>query len=97
MGEGYTDAGHKPDLGEGFVPRTSIFRGERPLIRLRFREGTFSHKGRREEQHYTGVKNGSGGPSVVLNTTLTFCPIFRLFMSQSTKLVSSEGPSFSVT
>ena len=47
--------------------------------------------------HSTGVKNGSGAPSVVLNTTLTFWPIFSFAISQSTKLVSSDGPSFSVT
>ena len=47
--------------------------------------------------YVTGVKNGSGAPSVVLNTTFTFCPIFNLAMSQSTKLVSNDGPSFKVT
>ena len=46
---------------------------------------------------YAGVKNGSGAPSVGLNTTFTFWPIFSLSMSQSTILVCSDGPSFSVT
>src|SRR5579859_2727999 len=48
-------------------------------------------------RNYTGVKNGSGAPSVALNTTFTFWPIFSFSMSQSTKFVSSDGPSFSVT
>ena len=33
--------------------------------------------------HHTAVKNGSGAPSVLLNTTFTFCPIFNLLVSQS--------------
>jgi hypothetical protein len=48
-------------------------------------------------RNHTGVKNGNGAPSVALNTTFTFCPIFNFSMSQSTKLVRSDGPSFSVT
>jgi hypothetical protein len=44
-----------------------------------------------------GVKNGSGAPSVGLNTTFTFWPIFGVVRSQSTMLVRSDGPSFSVT
>ena len=47
--------------------------------------------------NYAGVKNGSGAPSVGLNTTLTFWPIFNVAMSQSTMLVCTEGPSFNVT
>jgi len=43
------------------------------------------------------VKNGSGAPSVGLNTSFTFCPIFKLSMSQSTMLVWIDGPSFKVT
>src|ERR1700709_1243232 len=46
---------------------------------------------------HAGVKNGSGAPSVGLNTTLTFWPIFSVSMSQSIKLVCSDGPSFKVT
>ncbi len=60
-----------------------------------FREGTLAHKGKAKT--YIGVKNGSGAPSVGLNTTFTFWPIFNFSMSQSTKLVCSDGPSFSVT
>jgi hypothetical protein len=44
-----------------------------------------------------GVKNGSGAPSVGLNTTFTFWPILSVVRSQSTKLVWIDGPSFSVT
>jgi len=44
-----------------------------------------------------GVKNGSGAPSVGLNTSFTFWPIFKVSMSQSTMLVCIEGPSFRVT
>ena len=66
----------------------------KPLIRqLRCHLLPQGEKGR----IYTGVKNGSGAPSVGLNTTFTFWPIFSLSRSQSTKLVSSDGPSFSVT
>jgi len=42
------------------------------------------------------VKKGSGAPSVGLNTTFTFWSIFSAVRSQSTKLVCSDGPSFSV-
>src|ERR1700754_2851291 len=42
---------------------------------------------RGEGTSYTGVKNGRGAPSVGLNTTFTFWPIFNVSMLQSTILV----------
>jgi hypothetical protein len=92
VGEGYTNVNHKlcrvRGSGKtiGWPPHPAAF-GCHLLPQ--------GEKGR--NMHHTGVKNGSGAPSVVLNTTFTFWPIFNLSMSQSTKLVSSEGPSFSVT
>ena len=48
--------------------------------------------------NYTGANTGTGGPpSVSWNLTFTFMPIFRVFRSQPTKLVSTAGPSFRVT
>jgi hypothetical protein len=90
VGEGFTDVNNKP----------CRVRGSGKTIGLPPHPAAFGchllppgEKGRT----HTGVKNGSGAPSVVLNTTFTFWPIFNLSMSQSTKLVSNEGPSFSVT
>ena len=93
-GRGHLRRQQRTHLGEGLLQRTDCPPIE-PLIRQPS-AATFSHKGRREE-NYTGVKNGSGAPSVGLNTTFTFCPIFSFSSSQSTKLVCSDGPSFSVT
>ena len=46
-----------------------------------------------------GVKNGKVGPSSSVFTKVTFMswPIFKALKSQSTKLVSTAGPSASVT
>src|SRR5258706_15295602 len=79
-------------LGEGLPPQIHLSCGEIPLIR-RFAPPSPT----RGEGLYTGVKNGSGAPSVGLNTTLTFWPIFNFSRSQSTILVCSDGPSLSVT
>ena len=95
-------------VGEGIsVARSQLWwvRGSHRLMRSRpphppaLRAATLSHKGRGKEESklYTGVKNGSGAPSVGFHTTLTFWPIFTVAGSQSTMLVCTEGPSFSVT
>src|SRR5258708_35753568 len=91
VGEGFTDANHKLCWERGWrgaypSPGSNLLRSFSPPSPTRG-----------EGRTHSGVKNGSGGPSVVLNTTLTFWPILNLSMSQSTKLVSSEGPSLNVT
>ena len=80
-------------LGEGLAPQTLCSRRE-PLIRRFAPPSPTRGEG---NTHQAGVKNGSGAPSVGLNTTFTFWPILSLSMSQSTMLVCSDGPSFSVT
>ncbi len=67
------------------------------LLDPRFRGTTACMPCMETPNHYAGVKNGNGAPSVGLNTTFTFWPILSLPSSQSTKLVCSDGPSFSVT
>src|SRR5262249_16046955 len=92
-------------LGEGFAstqklsPRRDTAHPalRATFSRIRLRQGFGGHEGRREDSNYTGVKNGNGAPSVGLNPTFTFCPIFSVVRSQSTKIVWSDGPSFSVT
>lgn len=102
VGEGYTDARVKLVWVRGSRHNSRSQGGERPLTRQPS-AATLSHKGRgytvcvATDTNYTTVKNGSGAPSVGLNTTFTFWPIFKLSMSQSTMLVCSDGPSFSVT
>src|SRR5215813_3873569 len=86
-------AARQTHLGEGLAPQRDYPRGATPLIR-RFAPPSPT---RGEGKNYTGVKNGSGAPSVGLNTTFTFWPISSFSRSQSTKLVCSDGPSFSVT
>jgi hypothetical protein len=92
-GEGITGLDNKLAWVRGCIHKHCTLGTDTPHPALR---ATFSLKGRREE-NYTGVKNGSGAPSVGLNTTFTFWPIFNLSMSQSTMLVCKLGPSFSVT
>ena len=93
-GEGYTGARNKLTWERGCLLKRRI-RGENPSSGGC--AATFPRKGGRYFLGYTGVKNGSGAPSVGLNTTFTFWPIFSLSMSQSTKFVCNDGPSFSVT
>src|SRR5207302_7041837 len=77
---------------------SSNHRGQRlPDPRLRRDDRSLRCTALRQRRAHTGVKNGSGAPSVGLNTTFTFWPIFNLSISQSTKLVCSDGPSFNVT
>ena len=93
VGEGYTVIGHKLLWVRGWLCMDICIRGEDPSSGGF--AATFSHRG--EGTFQAGVKNGSGAPSVGLNTTVTFWPIFRLDRSQSTKFVCKDGPSFNVT
>jgi hypothetical protein len=97
VGEGSADADLKLCLGEGLAPQIEISPADRDPSSGSLRLPPSPTRGEGKKVPQTGVKNGSGAPSVVLNTTLTFWPIFSFAMSQSTKLVSSDGPSFSVT
>src|SRR3954470_19978234 len=56
-----------------------IARGENPSSGTASPRASPRHllpQGEKGRRNYTGVKNGSGAPSVGLNTTLTFWPIF---------------------
>jgi hypothetical protein len=88
-GEGYPAAGPKLIWVRGSCQQN-------PLIR-RLRRHLLPQGEKGKKTSYATVKNGSGAPSVGLNTTFTFWPIFSFSISQSTKLVRSDGPSFSVT
>jgi hypothetical protein len=83
-------------LGEGLVlkrPLTPLAQARNCAAKL----ATSPTRGEGKKAGYAIVKNGNGAPSVALNTTFTFWPIFSFSISQSTKFVRSDGPSFNVT
>src|ERR1700712_1092528 len=79
-------------------PRRRASSNHRRLLDPRFRgDDDLVLGAQRAHLRQAGVKNGSGAPSVGLNTTFTFWPTLSVSMSQSTILVCSDGPSFRVT
>src|SRR3954471_14424518 len=77
--------------------RSSSLRAERSNPESGKKSGLLRRCAPRNDACQLGVKNGSGAPSVGLNTTFTSWPIFKAAKSQSTKLVCSDGPSVKVT
>ena len=85
MGEGYTGARRKLAWVRG-SRRGRIFSADRDPSSGSFRLPPSPTRG--EGTFQAGLKNGSGAPSVGLNTTFTFWPIFKLSLMRK----SATGP-----